>query len=1000
MLDLGAERHAQGQPVPDLYEAVQRLKRRYGLHACLVRPLDAGALRRAAERDEVRELVRRFHDLPAEQRRQLPALRNGLAQLEVAAGDFDGARHGFAEVAEWAAESACRAEALANAFGAARQARAWAEALASLRGAAGLAPDRFAPFPFDRYEPLEFCAADDVWDGFRCRERSLGREVFVRAVRPDALEGGAEGFFRDLEALRDLGHAAAETVLAWGEAGEGGEGAFAAYAEPRGQTLDEVVSGGRPLAPDEWLRPALQVALALREAHGGGVLHRALGPRSLRLGREGDAWRVRLDGFGLAPRRDLVHRAAAAGHPGGDPGLAFAAPEQVGRLKGAGRFGPHTDVYRFGRTCLFALTGRPEAAPESLPEGWRLLIAACTAVKIAERPADFSAVLARLADLPGGAEALASVERELSAWSAADADREVAGTPNDPVPLVRRGNLRARRGEFDGAVADYTDALRLRPDAEVYRARGRARAGQGDGAGAVEDFSEALRGNPEDAAALRERGAAHARLGNHERAAADYGAALGHDPHDLAALFGRANAYYLSGAHDLALADYDAVLRREPRHLGAFGMRGLCHAVRGDHARALADFGQVLRLDPDSVQAYADRARSHASLGDFERALADCAEALRRAPSAALLSDRGMVNAARGDHEAAAADHTAALELDPGNFAALVRRGDALCALGRVEEGLADYDRAAESGPSSPVAPHRRARARAGSGDSERALADLEEAVRRDPGYVPALVERGGLLCGLGRHAEALADFDAVLRVAPEPAAYAGRGHAYSVLGDFARALADFGEALRLAPSPAVFNDRGNARRRLGDLAGAARDYTDALRTAPDLALTLHNRGNTLADLGDFAGAAADFTALLRLDPRDARALHNRGRVHALAGDYARAVADNLAALELNADDALALNNLAWLWATAEDPALRDTAKALEYSLRSCELTGWNDAGQLDTLAVTYAACGRFDEAVRWQERALELAAPGLKDEFRSRLESYRAGRPHRPAGG
>ena len=89
MLDIQAEQHGLGQAYQDLYDAVGDLKRKHDLHPCSVRPRDGLALRRDSVREVVQDLVKRFRNLPGEQRRRLPALLNSLAQLEVVVGDME-----------------------------------------------------------------------------------------------------------------------------------------------------------------------------------------------------------------------------------------------------------------------------------------------------------------------------------------------------------------------------------------------------------------------------------------------------------------------------------------------------------------------------------------------------------------------------------------------------------------------------------------------------------------------------------------------------------------------------------------------------------------------------------------------------------------------------------------------------------------------------------------------------------------------------------------------
>ena len=50
----------------------------------------------------------------------------------------------------------------------------------------------------------------------------------------------------------------------------------------------------------------------------------------------------------------------------------------------------------------------------------------------------------------------------------------------------------------------------------------------------------------------------------------------------------------------------------------------------------------------------------------------------------------------------------------------------------------------------------------------------------------------------------------------------------------------------------------------------------------------------------------------------------------------------------------------------------------------------------LDPLAAACAETGDFDAAVKWEEKAIDLAPDGVKkDDYRARLELYRAGKPY-----
>jgi Flp pilus assembly protein TadD len=90
------------------------------------------------------------------------------------------------------------------------------------------------------------------------------------------------------------------------------------------------------------------------------------------------------------------------------------------------------------------------------------------------------------------------------------------------------------------------------------------------------------------------------------------------------------------------------------------------------------------------------------------------------------------------------------------------------------------------------------------------------------------------------------------------------------------------------------------------------------------------------------------------------------------------------------------LNNLAWIRATDRSAELRDGAQAVKLAERCCKLSNYKMNGTLDTLAAAYAEAGRFDDAIRWQTKAIELAGAADTSELKKQLESYQAGKPLR----
>lgn len=157
------------------------------------------------------------------------------------------------------------------------------------------------------------------------------------------------------------------------------------------------------------------------------------------------------------------------------------------------------------------------------------------------------------------------------------------------------------------------------------------------------------------------------------------------------------------------------------------------------------------------------------------------------------------------------------------------------------------------------------------------------------------------------------------------------------------------------------------------------------------------DRGNDALDQHDYDKAIAEFTEVIRLDPEDAGAYHNRAHAYCSKKEYAKAVADYNEAIRLTPDDPDSITSLAWLLATCPDDKVRDGKRAVELATRAGDLNRWKDANDMENLAAAHAECGKFDEAVKWQTKAMDVTV-GLQnlDDSRRRLKLYKEGKPFR----
>ena len=93
-------------------------------------------------------------------------------------------------------------------------------------------------------------------------------------------------------------------------------------------------------------------------------------------------------------------------------------------------------------------------------------------------------------------------------------------------------------------------------------------------------------------------------------------------------------------------------------------------------------------------------------------------------------------------------------------------------------------------------------------------------------------------------------------------------------------------------------------------------------------------------------------------------------------------------------------NDFAWELAVSPAAELRDGAFAVEIMERATAERP--TPAYIDTLAAAYAEAGRFDDAMRAQQRAIDAlprdASAESRDVFLERLDLYRSGQPYREA--
>ncbi len=292
-----------------------------------------------------------------------------------------------------------------------------------------------------------------------------------------------------------------------------------------------------------------------------------------------------------------------------------------------------------------------------------------------------------------------------------------------------RGNAYWAKKDYDHAIADYDQAIKLNPsDAVFFNNRGGALVGKGEVDRGITDFDQAIRINPNLTRAFIDRGHAFRGKGLFDRAIADYDQAIKLDPKNAFVFNFRGNAYYSKKDYDRAIADLDESLRINPNQPFMFNFRGNVYYAKKEFDRAIADYDQAIKLDPNYAFGFLSRGNAYSSKGDYERAFADYDQVIRLEPSVFAYTGRCLARTVLGQLQEALADCNEAIKLQPSSPQPWGSRAFVYFKLGQFDNAIADYNAALRIEPKRAQSLYGRGMAKQRKGDVGGGNADIAAA--------------------------------------------------------------------------------------------------------------------------------------------------------------------------------------------------------------------------------------------------------------------------------
>jgi len=327
--------------------------------------------------------------------------------------------------------------------------------------------------------------------------------------------------------------------------------------------------------------------------------------------------------------------------------------------------------------------------------------------------------------------------------------------------------------------------------------------------------------------------------------------------------------------------------------------------------------------------------------------------------------------------------------------------GSALFEAGQLDEAIPHFNNAIRIIPTFVEARNNIGKIFLIQGKTNEAIACFNDVLRQNENSAEAQYNLAMVLSVQGKYNDAIKHFAAVPSSDPKyPDARYGMGLALMATNRPNEAIACFNDALRQN------GDSAEVHYNLAIALGKQKKYDEAIEhLAKVLQLNpmypeAHNKiGFALQLAGRPDEAIKYLNEGLKIN-KGQETYANLGSAYIQVGKYDLAIKNLTKAIELKPDNIDVLNKLAWLFGAVDNTSIHNAQKAVEFAQQGCELTGYKDPMLLDTLAVAYAATGRFDEAKATAEKALSIAKEtgreNLAGEIQNRIKLYEAGQPYR----
>lgn len=208
----------------------------------------------------------------------------------------------------------------------------------------------------------------------------------------------------------------------------------------------------------------------------------------------------------------------------------------------------------------------------------------------------------------------------------------------DAAWYINKADEHLNNGNYDLAISNYSQAIKLNPGNIVYAYTGRGRAYDGKNQDdlAIQDFTKAISLDPGYTEAYIGRGDIYSKIEKYFQAIKDYSEAIRLDDTNTYLYVSRGIAYYMTGQYDLAIPDYTKAIIADPGNASNYTNRHMAYYNNNQPELAMEDITKAISLDPDNAGNYNNRGHCNNELGNFAEAAADFKSCLEKDPGYSL----------------------------------------------------------------------------------------------------------------------------------------------------------------------------------------------------------------------------------------------------------------------------------------------------------------------------------------------------------------------------